>query len=63
MRERWEAGDSKRVATRERRWREPFGLALLIDRAARVAFTFVVMNSSAVAGLVAVMLRKKVWRS
>jgi len=34
----------------------------LIERAARVAFTFVVMNCSAVAGLAAALLRKKVWR-
>jgi hypothetical protein len=34
----------------------------LIDRAARVAFAFVVMNYSAVAALGAVVLRKKVWR-
>jgi hypothetical protein len=34
-----------------------------VRRAARVAFTFVVMNASAVAGLVAALLRKKqVWR-
>jgi hypothetical protein len=34
----------------------------LLDRAARVAFTFVVMNYAAVAGLVAWVLRKRVWR-
>jgi hypothetical protein len=34
----------------------------LIGRAARVAYTFLVMNYSAVAALVAVVLRKKVWR-
>jgi hypothetical protein len=34
----------------------------LIERAAQVAFTFVVMNSAAVAGLVAALLRKRVWR-
>jgi hypothetical protein len=33
-----------------------------IERAARIAFTFIVMNYSAVAGLVAAMLGKKVWR-
>jgi hypothetical protein len=33
----------------------------LIERAARVAFTFVVMNCSAVAGLGMVLLRKRVW--
>jgi hypothetical protein len=36
--------------------------ASLIERAARVAFTFVVMNCSAVAGLGVVLLRKRVWR-
>jgi hypothetical protein len=34
----------------------------LIERAARVAFTFLVMNYSAVAGLVAALRGKKVWR-
>jgi hypothetical protein len=34
----------------------------LIERAAQVAFTFVVMNMAAVAGLVAALLRKRVWR-
>ena len=34
----------------------------LIERAARVAFTFLVMNFSAVAGLVAALRGKKVWR-
>jgi hypothetical protein len=34
----------------------------LIERAARVAFTFLVMNYSAVVGLVAALLGKKVWR-
>jgi len=33
-----------------------------VNRAARVAFTFVVLNYSAVAGLVAALGRKKVWR-
>jgi hypothetical protein len=33
-----------------------------IDRAARVAFTFLVMNCSAVAGLGVILLRKRVWR-
>jgi hypothetical protein len=33
-----------------------------LDRAARVAFTFVVMNCSAVLGLLAALTRKKVWR-
>ena len=34
----------------------------LLERAAKVAFTFVVMNTSAVAGLVVALLGKKVWR-
>jgi hypothetical protein len=34
----------------------------LLERAARVAYTFVIMNCSAVAGLAAAILRKKVWR-
>ena len=38
------------------------GRRSLIERAAQVAFTFVVMNTSAVAGLVAALLRTKVWR-
>jgi len=33
-----------------------------VDRAARLAFTFLVLNYSAVAGLVAALTRKKVWR-
>jgi hypothetical protein len=33
----------------------------LLERAARVAFAFVVLNVSAVAGLFAAVLRKKVW--
>jgi len=33
-----------------------------IDRAARVAFTFLMMNCSAVIGLVAALGRRKVWR-
>lgn len=33
-----------------------------LDRVARLAFTFVVLNYSAVAGLVAALTRKKVWR-
>lgn len=39
------------------------GGSSVIQRAARIAFTFVVMNSSAVAGLLAAVLRKKVWRT
>ncbi len=34
----------------------------LVDRAARVAFTFVMMNYAAVAGLVAVLRNRDVWR-
>jgi hypothetical protein len=34
----------------------------LLDRAARIAFTFVVMNTAAVAALVSILFRKKVWR-
>jgi hypothetical protein len=36
--------------------------APLVDRLARVAFTFVIMNCSAVAGLVSALTRRKVWR-
>jgi hypothetical protein len=34
----------------------------LVERAARIAFTFVVMNLSAVVGLWSVLTGKKVWR-
>ena len=34
----------------------------LVQRAARVAYAFVMMNVCAVQGLLAVLLRKKVWR-
>ncbi len=34
----------------------------LLDRAARVAFTFVMMNYAAVAGLVAALRGRHVWR-
>ncbi len=34
----------------------------MLERAARVAFTFVVLNCSAVAGLIAALTRRKVWR-
>ena len=34
----------------------------IIERIARIAFTFVVLNVSAVAGLLAVTFRRKVWR-
>lgn len=36
--------------------------ALLLHRMARLAFTFVVLNYSAVAGLMAALTGKKVWR-
>jgi hypothetical protein len=36
--------------------------AWLADRAAGLAFTFVVLNYSAVAGAVAAVRRRKVWR-
>jgi hypothetical protein len=34
----------------------------LVDRAARVAFAFVMMNYAAVAGLVSLIGRRQVWR-
>jgi hypothetical protein len=34
----------------------------LIDRASRIAFTFAMMNYAAVAGLVMMVRRRKVWR-
>jgi hypothetical protein len=34
----------------------------LIDRLARVAFTFTLLNYAAVEGLVSVLRRRKVWR-
>lgn len=34
----------------------------LLERAARLAFTFLVLNYSAVAGLAAALTRRKVWR-
>jgi hypothetical protein len=34
----------------------------LFDRVARVAFVFLVMNYAAVAGLVAAITRRRVWR-
>jgi hypothetical protein len=34
----------------------------LVNRAARIAFTFVIMNYAAVAGLVAALRRRSVWR-
>jgi len=41
----------------------PVARRSLVERVAKVAFTFVVMNASAVAGLVAALVGKKVWRS
>lgn len=46
-------GPMSSIRTRPRR---------LLQRAARVAYTFLVMNYSAVAGLVAAVTRRKVWR-
>jgi len=40
----------------------PANGSALIKRTSRIAFTFLMMNSSAVAGLVAITFRKKVWR-
>lgn len=34
----------------------------MLERAARLAFTFVILNCSAVAGLFAALSRRKVWR-
>jgi hypothetical protein len=34
----------------------------LVERMARVAFAFVVMNCSAVAGLVSAIVRRRMWR-
>jgi len=34
----------------------------LVARLARVAYVFVVMNSSAVVGLASALMRRKVWR-
>jgi hypothetical protein len=34
----------------------------IVSRAARIAFTFLVMNCSAVAGLIAFLLGKDLWR-
>jgi len=34
----------------------------LVNRLARIAFTFLMMNYSAVAGLFSAMMRRKVWR-
>jgi hypothetical protein len=36
--------------------------ASFVDRIARVAFTFIVMNCSAVVGLISALTRRKVWR-
>ena len=42
--------------------RAPVRQVSLVGRAACIAFTFLVMNCAAVAGLAAVLLRRKVWR-
>jgi len=42
--------------------RESSARRSLVERAARIAFTFVVMNCSAVVGLWSVLTGKKVWR-
>jgi hypothetical protein len=34
----------------------------LVERAARIAFAFIVMNCAAVAGVVSALARRKVWR-
>jgi hypothetical protein len=34
----------------------------LVERAARIAFTFLILNCSAVVGLWSMLTRKKVWR-
>ena len=34
----------------------------VVDRTARIAFAFIVMNTSAVAALLAAVLGRKVWR-
>jgi hypothetical protein len=34
----------------------------LVERAARIAFTFLILNCSAVLGLWSMLTRKKVWR-
>jgi hypothetical protein len=39
-----------------------FRLVSLIERGARVAFTFVMLNYSAVRGVLVAMMRRKVWR-
>jgi hypothetical protein len=42
--------------------RESSARQSLVERAARIAFTFVVMNCSAVVGLWSVLTGKRVWR-
>lgn len=39
-----------------------FHLLPLVERGARVAFTFVMLNYSAVLGVIVAMTRRKVWR-
>ena len=41
--------------------RQTARLASLVDRVARIAFTFVVMNCSAVMGVFAALGKRKVW--
>ncbi|HEY7292718.1 MAG TPA: hypothetical protein VH583_22970 [Vicinamibacterales bacterium] len=41
---------------------QPFDQRSIVERAARVAFAFVLMNAEVVAGLVAFVRGKKVWR-
>jgi len=36
--------------------------APLVERIARVAYTFIVMNCSAVIGMASALMRRKVWR-
>jgi hypothetical protein len=38
------------------------GPSTLVNRLARIAFTFLLMNYSAVAGLFSAVMRRKVWR-
>jgi hypothetical protein len=42
--------------------RAAFHPRTLLDRAARIAFTFVLMNAAAVAALGCALFRRKVWR-
>jgi hypothetical protein len=40
----------------------PLSHKSVIERAARIAFTFLVLNCAAVVGLWSLLMRKKVWR-